>query len=339
MFSPLLAELQRNVVSVKRTLQTSEQTRLALQSTLPASTPLELVRQVAPDSAAWRVYDHCSAVTRLYALYEGFVDDIVSEWLASLPKLFPNYLDLPENVRVRHRQGVGELLREIEASRYSALNPKDIIQGFYSGITGSLSYELYAHAFLKRRQNLRKEVLEQMLTSAGIGDSWKWVDSHPNITAFLSVSIGNANTLEGELNALLDYRNEAAHGHEIGAILDVKGLLSIADFILALCGALAELVTNHTIERKLAVQQARRIGPVTEVFKKSDAVIVKAQDCRLAVGDRFYVCSHSSCRMASLLSIQINNVSTGSREIVGAEEVGLRFDILPPKNAMLVALT
>ena len=45
---------------------------------LPAP-QLDEIRREAPSRGSWQVYDHCAAFTRLYAIYEEFIRDILCQ--------------------------------------------------------------------------------------------------------------------------------------------------------------------------------------------------------------------------------------------------------------------
>src|SRR5262245_54767141 len=75
----------------------------------------------APGDTEWRLYDHCAAVTRLYAIYEQFVTAAVGLWLSQLPDLYGPYGSLPESVRNAHRMGTGDILIHHGGDRYAHL--------------------------------------------------------------------------------------------------------------------------------------------------------------------------------------------------------------------------
>lgn len=227
-----------------------------------------------PNVRAWRVYDHCATVTRLYAIYERFVEDLVSEWLEILPELFPRYSDLEDKIKTTHQIGVGRLLLDLKKNRYEHLSIEKVIRGLFRGVTDTEKYDLLPHAFLVHEQNLRKDILDKLLADAGISNAWNWIDKHKAIKNFIKDIRGNQNTAEGELNELISYRNDAAHGAPIDDFLGSNALLELCDFVENLCQSLAELATYKVIERKKIIGQAKEIGEITEWFKKSNAGVL-----------------------------------------------------------------
>ena len=337
MFDELLNTVSVDIATVRAIIQTNEKLRIIIFSDASATKP-ELLEnaefnsllKVIPNQRNWQVYDHCAVVTRLYAIYEKFVKNLISDWLALLPDLVPNYSNLEQSIQQTHQQGVGRLLQELKKNRFQHLTPKKVVRGLVLGITTNEKYELLPDAFLLQDQNLRKDVLEKLFADAGINNAWTWVINHRNIKRFLEEVRENQNTAEGELNQLVSYRNDSAHG--LGnEILGTQYLLSFGDFIDVLCQVLADLVTYRVILEKEKTGKAREIGQITEWFKKPKAGVAKLKDIRLSVGNPLFLVnpSISYCQLAKVESIQINDVFQDEVEIATETEteVGLKFDI------------
>lgn len=265
----------------------------------------------------------------MYAVYERFVEDLISAWLGNLPQLVENYLELDDKIQNTHREGVGRILLEFKKDRFKYFSINQVIRGlFYGTTTHHKNYELLPEAFLLHDQNLRKDILEKLFADAGIADTWKWVMNHRKVKHFVEEIRGNQNTAEGELNQLISYRNEAAHG-VVDQILGTQELLDLGDFIKALCQALAELVTYQIIQKQISIGKAKEIGEVTEWFQKSKAAVAIINNSNLSIGTNVFLVSETSsyCRSATIESIKINHISLKRIEIFSEIEVGLKFDI------------
>ncbi len=280
-------------------------------------------------------------VTRLYAIYESFVEDIIRDWLALLPELFTSYLDLEERIRNTHQIGVGRLLKELKKNRYEQLSLETVVSGLFRGITGEQEYDLLSDAFLFHEQNLRKEALEKLLADAGIQNAWNWIEKHRFVRNFVEKIGGDQNTVEGELNQLISYRNDAAHSSRIDEILGHNDLLELCDFIETLCQAMAELVTYQVIKRKKSIGQVREIGKITEWYKNSQAGVAKVEQTKLAVGDKLFLVSEGSsyCQLAIIESIKIDDKLVEKVVVTTEVEAGLKFDVDAKKRIILVYLS
>ncbi|HEY9799604.1 MAG TPA: MAE_28990/MAE_18760 family HEPN-like nuclease [Leptolyngbyaceae cyanobacterium] len=164
----------------------SEETKLILNTALPE----------IPKLREWRIYEHCAAVTRLYAIYENFVEELISNWLIILPDLYPQYSDLEETIRENHQEGVGKLLIELKKkkSRYEHLSPEKVMQGLFYGTTGEKKYELLPDAFLIQEQNLRRDTKESLGQIREVGKITEWFktpDAGVAVVEEIKLSVGN----------------------------------------------------------------------------------------------------------------------------------------------------
>ncbi len=254
MFEELIEKASVKISTVRAIIKTNHRLRRivfrdSLNKQKLAETPeFAALIEIIPSEREWEIYDRCAVVTRLYAIYERFVEDLISDWRRRMPDLVPRYSDLGEKIQNTHREGIGRLLIDMKKNRFQHLSVEKVVQGLSCGITDTGKYELLPDAFLLHEQNLRKKALETVLKNAGIDEAWKWVINHKEIKYFVEEVRGSQNTAEGELKQLVDYRNKAAHG-STDEILRTQELLDLGDFVEALCKSLADLVTYNIILR------------------------------------------------------------------------------------------
>lgn len=333
MFQELLNTVKVKTSTVRALIQTNERLREIVfgkgsvtRQESDEETELTVLIKGVPGVTEWRVYDHCAVVTRLYAIYERFVENLITDWVRLLPSIFPRYVDLEETIQNTHRAGVGRLLCDLKKNRFEHLSIDQVVRGLFRGVTGEEEYALLPDAFLLHEQNLWKGVLEQLLTSAGIPNAWGWVEKHRAVKHFLEVRVSE-NTAEGELNELITYRNEAAHGAVIDNFLGSNALLELCEFIETLCQALAELVTYQVIERQKSIGQVREIGRITEWFKKPRAAVAKVEETTLSVRGSLFLVGEAYCQLATIESIRIDDVDQETVKTTSGMEVGLKFDV------------
>jgi len=344
MFDELLKIVSVNISTVHKIIHTNDRLRgIVFRKDTPTqqesdeNTQFTKLIEGVPSEQEWLVYDHCSVVTRLYAIYERFVEDLIAEWLELLPDIVTEYSDLEKSIKDTHQIGVGRLLLDLKKKRFEHLSINEVIQGLFDGVTGQEKYKLIPDAFLLHEQNLRREVLEKLFADAGISNAWDWVNKHRTVKQFIEEVRGSQNTAEGELNELITYRNDAAHGAIVDDILGTKELLELGDFVETLCQSLAELVTFQVISRQTAIGKAKEIGQVTEWFKKSRAGVAKVKKINLSVDKKVFLVNEASsyCRLATIESIMINDISKEQVVITHEQEVGLKFDIDAKKGLSL----
>jgi hypothetical protein len=346
MFEQLIQTVQENISTIRAIIQLNEMLRkLAFEETAEIITiredfqTQELTKQmiqVIPHQKKWLEYDRCAVVTRLYAVYESFVEDLIANWLLRLPELVPRYADLEDRIRNTHREGVGRLLLDLKKVRFSKLTEQTIVESLFSGIAGESKYNLIPEAFLFHEQNLRRDILEKLLADAGIPNAWRWIEKYRYIKKYIQETRGYQSTAEAELNQLILDRNEAAHG-TLERNLSTSEMLYLADFILALCQALAELVTYQVILQQTSTGQAREIGKINRWFPHPRAGRAKVKNVTLSVGDTVFLVNENSadCRFAAIESIQLDDVSQSEIKITSETEVGLQFNINAKKGLSL----
>ncbi|MEG4572074.1 MAE_28990/MAE_18760 family HEPN-like nuclease [Microcoleus sp. N3A4] len=335
MFEELIEKASVKISTVRAIIKTNHRLRKIVsrdslnKQKLAENPEFAALIEVIPSEKEWEIYDRSAVVTRLYAIYERFVEDLISDWLRRMPDLVPRYSDLGEKIQNTHREGIGRLLIDIKKNRFQHLSVEKVVQGLSCGITDTGKYELLPDAFLLHEQNLRKEVLETVLKNAGIDEAWKWVINHKEIKYFVEEVRGSQNTAEGELKQLVDYRNKAAHG-STDEILGTQELLDLADFVEALCNSLADLVTYNIILLQSDRGLVMEIGKITEWFKKPQAGVAKVKEVTLTVGECVFLVlvndQLSYCYSAKIESIRLNNLSQDRVEITSEAEVGLKFD-------------
>jgi hypothetical protein len=334
MFQELLNTVKVDISTVRALIQTNERLREIVfgrgsvtRQKSDEDTELTVLMKGVPGATEWRVYDRCAVVTRLYAIYERFVKNLVTDWIQLLPSIFPRYVDLEETIQNTHRTGVGRLLCDLKKNRFENLSIDQVIQGLFHGVTGEEEYALLPDAFLLHEQNLWKGVLEKLLADAGIQNAWAWVEKHRAVKRFVEEVLANENTAEGELKVLITYRNSAAHGADIENILGSNVLLELCDFVETLCQALAELVTYQVIERQKSIGQVREIGQIKEWFKKPRAAVAKVEETTLSVGGSLFLVGEAYCQLATIESIRIDDVDQETVKTTSGMEVGLKFDV------------
>ncbi|MDJ0616118.1 MAG: MAE_28990/MAE_18760 family HEPN-like nuclease [Calothrix sp. MO_192.B10] len=324
MFEVILDSMRGDISTIRSMIRTNEELRKILfeQGSLDKQESedcqkITSLKEIAPNKNDWLIYENCAVLTRLYAIYENFVENIVKEWIECLPQIFPNYSDLTEEIQGTHQRGVANLLLKLKNKNINSQFYKDIISSLFVCITGENPYELVADAFLLHEQNLRKEALEQLFSNAGISDAWNWIGKYINSKSTKKESESAQKESESaqkesesaqiKLKRLVDYRNEAAHRGFIDATLGLDILLELCDFVETLCQALAELVTYRVIEQKKSIGQVKEIGRVTRWFPNAQAARAKIQDANFSVGDSVFLVSETKgyCKLVKIEGIKI----------------------------------
>jgi hypothetical protein len=282
------------------------------------------LKEHQPNKAAWQVYDHCAAFTRLYALYEQFVIDLASEFLKMLPSIYATYHDLPAAVRIQHRLGASQILLKLgKDGPFKQHDEKNIIQIFSHGFSGEQGYSLLTDAFFVDQQNYRSDIVIKIFSYLGFDDCWTWVANHPAVLEHMEREREEHDTPEKVLSKFVEYRNEAAHS-SVDNIVATGDILSDANFILALSKALSELVAKQVIKRKTELGQIEQIGTVIHNYKGT-IIGAKMKPVAIAAGDSVMILGKHSCYTTKIESIQNGSTPHEQIQLSADQEIGLKL--------------
>lgn len=341
MYDALLDRTKESIGSLRRHLATSDRLRAAIHDgtmTCKAKAPCfePISAEIAPDRVEWRIIDHCTAVTRLYAIYEHFSHQMVREHLTLLQSHYA-FPDLSSSVTTAYRSGVSRILDKKDGPRYSHIDLSTLISQYNDALSGQ-AYKLEPEAMLIHEQNLRLPELSRLMTASGIEALEKWVEAHKSIKAFFGDEDRLASTAGGELLTLIDYRNDAAHGGiVIDDVLGNEVLEEFCDFVSALCEAIADKVTLSGLDSLSSKGALGGQGKI-ESCLHGKSVIVGMMTGSFSVGDTIYLCGDDYCYARNIVSIQVDDVDTSQVILDTETELGLGLDGPGRKSARLFKL-
>lgn len=296
-----------------------------------------LVDRDAASRQEMKLYSMSACVTRLYAIYEDFVETLVSDYLDVIPELCA-FEDLSESMRAAYRVGISHLLNRLDSPRYSHLNHSDLIRWYHEALISQRPYRFVPEALTRHDENLRLSVLGGMLNRVQLDDLQGWLSHHDAIVALFDEPTAIWDQVEAELKNFIQLRNDAAHG-SVSALVGSETLLRHCDLASALVKALSAYLYRHVVLWRHKVNRARHIGTVTEVFERPRAFIVPLQrGMFVTLQERIHLVGRWSCVEATIESIQLDEQSAGG---VGALsetlEIGLVATALPRRNVDVYA--
>jgi MAE_28990/MAE_18760-like HEPN len=358
MFSNLTDQLRARIAAIESVLVTNERLReLVFEDSAPAQVQdvaiparalsdecakqlRALVLGDGPRKLDWRIYDHCAAFTRLYAVYEQFVNDLLSGYVSLLPRLYESYAELPEVVSINHRIGLGQILIKIgNKKQYKRMEEAAVIRALSSGFSGEASYSLAPEAFTADRQNYKFNVLVEIFSHIGIENCGQRIIHHPTVADFMSATMGESDTVQGELDKFVDYRNEAAHS-TVDNIVAVEEIRNIGRFLLALSDALSQIVELTVIERRTVQGKWVSLGTVSEAYQGGSVVVAKMSKCRVVKGETLILRGPGprSHLKVEVLSIRVENVDHDKVDVEDGQELGMGLSVRAKLGAQLLRL-
>jgi len=357
MFGHLLTQLSSEVETVRKALTISERLRdlLTQHRTVLAALSAEqnrsadeaslVVREVSamlaetPDKLDWQIYDHCAALTRLYSAYERFVGDLVDEYVDLLPELYKTYDELPSAVTIQHRVGIAQILLKIgDRGPYKQLTEHALVGELAAGLSGASGYKLMSDAFFIDRQNLRFEVLVRLFSTLGFEKAGRYINRHQAVLTFIRSERADSSSTQKELEAFIDYRNEAAH-RKVENVIAIDAIAGIGRFVVALGSAIADLVEEAVLQRRMELGDYDIILAITEIHHDGRVVIgVPNTGVALETGADVVVFGERTCYRARIESLQLNGNPTQAMTGDGATEVGIRLSKKAPTGGELRTL-
>jgi hypothetical protein len=235
MFSAHIEVLRKELEEVRHVIEWQDRLRTTCHTQDNAlsldATTLAVLRSSAPSKLSWQIFDHCAAISRIYALFEFSIEGLIDLYLANLNKVGVQYLSLPERLRTQHRVGVGQILSKWAPSHpiYGSLVEKDISSGLADGLRGK-NFSIQVEAFKLDPENYRVAAVNRFFQQINIANSFAWVTKDPVIIDFTKNRLSSQDTPDSFLNYLIEIRNDAAHGKPT-SILSSSQLLRYIDFI------------------------------------------------------------------------------------------------------------
>jgi hypothetical protein len=299
----------------------------------PTGDEFDAIRHTSPTKSGWALYDHCAAVTRLYAVFEAFVDSIIKEYLEALPDIYPAYLELPHTVVNQHRIGVAQILSKLgDKGLFKHLSERDTLTGISEGNFGR-PYSLLPDAFLTDTQNYRAEQINLVFSYLDISNIWAGVEKHRELIEYMK-SRDVTETPRTILNKLVADRNFAAHS-VVTDVMSGPELISLARFLDALVVAISEIARKKCVVLECSRGKRLDIFHVVRVFS-NQIVGVRFVAGRVEVGDQLLVLGKDGAYKATVVSIRNVGTSLTSADFDKHPELGLGLDVDVGKGARLV---
>jgi hypothetical protein len=341
MFDHLLVGIKRDLDNVRSIVETHERLRdLILSSLAPdalhVEADLRAIARIAPAKSDWLLYDHCAAVTRLYAIFENFIENLVTEYLGFLPSLYPIYDELPQKIRTQHRIGIAQILQKIgKEGLYKEISEAKVIEGLAAGLFSN-GYSLYGKAFLVDPQNYRAEMVRQIFGYLDFVDIWAGVEKHPEVINFMTSRDANE-TPRTLLKKLVEDRNIASHTSS-SSTWSIGEMKAIAFFLEAVTIALCQIALKAIVSRQGKTEKIEQVGTVIHKFK-ANVVGLKCAGAPISIGDLLIVSQTHGAFTAKINSIQLGPTPHSSIVPSVGQELGLGLDCAAALKAELFRVT
>ena len=291
--------------------------------------------QIPPEQRRrFRAFAVSACVTRLYAVYENFVESIIGDYLDSLPELVP-FADLPDGVRKEYRIGFSSVLSKLDQARYSNLNHANMVQWYSQAITGDAKYKFVVQAFTRHDDNLRLSAVAAMAARVGLLDLRGWLAAHPSILGLYEDQNSVYERLEAELKDFVQMRNDAAHGSALDDLMGKEILHRYCELISALISGISSYLHKELLSKKQDCGKMALLGTITEVLRGPRAgILTLNRESSLTVGTKIHMVGQNFCYSEVVKSLQVDDQSIESISAWPQPlEVGYQGTLLPRRSA------
>lgn len=314
---------------------------------------LEAMRRVTRGSSASRArFIHTAVVVSAYGSYEQFIEACIQQYVGRVEQMCPTFTDLPEALQSNHNRLSYQLIGKLGHSRFAGVvTEASVIANLHSCLTPTGPYRLNYDAIVLHETNLWSTTLADKLTHVGIDKPLKRIRERRAYSGYLAKKLGAASLTASdesafrELNELIQWRNEAAHG-DVQNTLSPELLMSILDYLEVLAVAISE-VLQVEVWRRQYQQSGILLGSPVAVYR-NEVVCVELANQRVRVGDIMVALVQGKehpVTASRILEIQISNrpvVSAPNRRAlkIGCKvgfhaKVNYQYGLIPASRDLL----
>lgn len=281
-----------------------------------------------------RQYAYATAVTRLYAIFEHFIEKTLSSYLDYLSEN-KTYADLSPSIKKEYRIGFSHVLSRIDQPRFSSLNHEDLIGKYHRAVNESVTnYQFVAEALIRHDNNLRPNVMFELFSRLGLTGLESWLIMSAKEYGLYDSEERIKEQFESELNNFIEVRNDSSHG-----VPEQIGSQSILQRHCELIFLLVNSITSF-LEREIFILlqlagKTFKIGNVTEVYGRSRASVAKVNKesiISLGVDYVFEDSFHFYKQKFIVVRLNDDDVDAEFSALDNNVEIGIQCDRLPKRK-------
>lgn len=248
------------------------------------------------------IFSVSSCVTRLYAIYENFVVTILSDYLDSLSECV-KYSALSDGFKSEYRIGISMILSKLDHAKYRHLSHQNIAEWYYNALIDSHNYKIVAEALIRHDQNLRLNIVEELLKRIQLGDFKSWLNKHPSIQTLYPGEDALFEQFESEIKNFVQLRNDAAHG-TLEDLESTRNLLRLCDIVQALIFSIGSFMRRAILSHLETAKKVVLLGEVTEAFRNGACIIRLEPNAKIDKQTILFILGSNNCIVQNVQSLQ-----------------------------------
>lgn len=286
-----------------------------------------------------RQHAFATSVTRIYAVFESFVNKALSDYLDFLSSSM-SYKNLPAGIKDEYRIGISHVLSKLHHDRFKSLIHETLIDKYHKAINNFSNYQFVTQALIRHDANLKLEVISSLFSRLQLKEFDKWIENNYKIISLYEDGDRIKERFDTELKKFIQDRNDSSHGlpENIGG---ETAILRYCALIEAAIHAITSYLNKNIINLKVQCGAAFKVGVVTEVFLEAQAYVAKINSgAMIDIDNVFYFCEDYDFYAQSFSSIQINGTAYDNVIIKKDKfEVGLSGERLAKKRTEIFYIT
>jgi hypothetical protein len=283
-----------------------------------------------------RTFSVSSCVTRLYAIYESFIRNSLSDYLDALSEIVP-FSELPDEFKKHYRIGISQILGNNQ--NHESLSYEDVIRWYHQAISENNEYTLVTQALTRHQNNFRLKIVLGLFNKVQLKNLEKWLNKHPQIIRLYPEGSPVYDSLESEINDFIQLRNDASH--TVLENLESDGnLIRICSVTQALISAIAAYLRKSLLIKMLEAEKIKEIGVVSESLQQANAFVAffEPQEV-LTIRDTIYFIDTRDCFEEEITSMQLDGLNTTTVTTTNDTfEIGIRCSSIPRENTIIYSL-
>ncbi len=264
-----------------------------------------------------KLYDYNLIIITIYGIFEGFIEQIIKEYLVNLSTYIKDYEDLPEIIRENHIELSADLLKSCtKYAKFSHLSQEVIIGNLNSCISGEPNYIINVDAFTNHSSNFRKDAIRESFRGIGIFNIIQGICNDKQFRQYF-IDYGEADEFDLKhytedsyftiLKDIVERRNYIAHGNDVDDILSLPILENYVIYIRYMMEAIYNIVLKQLINIHFENGKKVFLGFPQEVYNNS-IIGIESQYNKVFVGMHVFAQNPvtNEVRIGRILSIEVD---------------------------------
>ena len=218
----------------------------SIRRTRLGQTTLDL-RQDIRSCRSWETIGVDGCVLSLCGEFELAARDLTERASELLAAKFKRYSHLPEPIRLKNVELVGELLSKRWRQKTSGVNYVQVVEDLNQCLTKEKPIRLYSAGFATHDHNLNSKWLAEIFGRLEVEDLWRKIGPAPGMMAHFGTQTveTTAKAARDKLDSFMEVRNQIAHRGPNYQTVGSSVVLDYVAFFRLLVPALAGVLQDH----------------------------------------------------------------------------------------------